>query len=423
MTDDLSKLKNDSSGQLSEIIQYLAGSEDIVPTIAPVAGNVGGNAAAFAQAQNASNFISNSGNIAPTLNLSRAASLVVPSESVDVTDINTLLGGNYSVSELLYLTDNPLIWAIGCAVLQNIVMKGALEADQESIDFFQSTAKATRKQMLDDNAKLLEQEQKLIKDQGNWYRSGTNPSGQIKQKPKSFWQKIAMALGGFLLALIFPPFAGVLALLAVGSSLAMAIIAIVESAKGGANSTMLRAKEIISSMSIISNFLEGIFDVLDFALERAGVSEKHRNRVAFAKQIFMAVLTVAVIVGTMIAALTGSAAATGFSGGAASPTIAAAIEYIVAAIPAILAIISGAFTIDNARRALRAADTKYDIDKLRNVIETIKDYIQTVQEDIDAVIEHMQSIVENMSSNWETAANLIKNIGDTNIGIARSVSI
>lgn len=421
MTDDLSKLKNDSSGQLSEIIQYLAGSEDIVPTIAPVAGNVGGNAAAFAQAQNASNFISNSGNIAPTISLSRATLFAGSPASLSS---DSLLEGNYSISQLLNATDNPLIWAIGIAVLQNILMKGSLEADQESINFFQSTSKATRQQMLDDNSKLLDHEQKLIKDQGNWYRSGTNPSGQIKQKPKKWWQKLLFFLGGVLLCMICPMIFGpLMAAAAVGSSIAMAIIAIIESAKGGANSALTKAKEIISSMSIVSNFFDAIFDTLDHVLERAGVSEKARAKLTFAKQIFMAVLTVAVIIASIIAMIMGSAAATGASGGAASPTVLAAIEGTIAAITAISSIISGCFTIVNGVRALRAAETKYDIDKLKNVIEAIKDHIQAVQEDINAVIEHMQGIIQNMNSNWETASNLIKNIGDTNIGIARAVSI
>ncbi len=95
-----------------------------------------------------------------------------------------LLEGNYDVSDLLKATDNPGIWALGIAILNNIVSKNTLEADEEAIMFSQLTSKEVRQRIIDENEKTITLLNSLIKEHGSAYRSGINRSGKISPTPR-----------------------------------------------------------------------------------------------------------------------------------------------------------------------------------------------------------------------------------------------
>lgn len=157
---------------------------------------------------------------------------------------------------------------------------------------------------------------------------------------------------------------------------------------------------------------------------RAGdLTSEVRNKLVLAKSITNMVINAVVAIAGIIATIAASVAGAAFTGGLSLSGVAAALMMAVNLISSVLTIVNGAFEIAKGVKALKAADIKFVIDMLRNVLEQLKGFMTQIQNDINAIIQHMQGIIENIGNNWTQASELIKSLGETSVNVARSISI
>ncbi len=208
----------------------------------------------------------------------------------------------------------------------------------------------------------------------------------------------------------------VLAAMAVSATV-VAALQLTINIKGSSTQSIDIAISVFQYLNAMTAFVDLIFDVIEFGLDKLGIlNSEIRRKLESAKSIVSAVLNVTVMIATTVAAIV----ATAFAGGSTAPLIAMSVASLISSI---LTLVNGVFEIIKGVKALKAADIQYRLDMLRNVIESMKSFLQVVQDNINAIIEHMQMVIDNINSNWVSTTEMIKNIGETNVGIARAIGI
>lgn len=328
-----------------------------------------------------------------------------------------------SIPELLYKSDNPAVWAMGLAVIQNWISEETLEADMEALEFTKKTAKASRQQTMDSNYILVEKLEKLIKEQSVAFRAGTNEGGMIrpKDKPKpklKWWQKLLMALFVVITSLFVP--GAITYWIVAGIALGIAAAVLQAIAKGmelkGKSSKFLDwALMLANDLQPLNLVLDATFDTIKEAAKALGANEKQLEIIDKVKKyVSMAANIIAAVVLSVVIAV-----ASAVTGGAALALLMAVVGIIEGA----LQMANGIFDILLGVKKLKAAKIQKEIDQIQTVISSSRAFTKMVQDEIDNIIAHMQSILQDMNSNWTNASEMLKTLKEADVTIAYSIGI
>lgn len=348
--------------------------------------------------------------------------MVLENIPVNLSDIVGLAATNQTVAlindgkpdfNILYQSDNPGIWALGMAILQDFIKEATLEADQESIRFTEAAAQTLRQKIIDQNEAMLKNIKKLA-DEDAKYNVGTNPSGSVgpkeKRKKPTWWQILigfAIAIIFLAFAIFFPAFAvmGLTILLAVASACQL----IASFTKGTASKVFGNIAKYVNPVNAL---LDSIFDCIELGMMNAGASEESLGKLDMAREIVKAVAMVALIIAAPFA-----------GGGASMANLPNIMKSAASIMSGITQAFNGAYAYLEGKKKKEVADIQYEIDVARSIVEALRSFLQSVQDSIEAIIDHMKSVIESMNFNWSTAAEMVKSMGDTNVGIARSIGI